>query len=148
MNWELGWRVVKKVLKSISKERDEIEKNRVHPEDQVFDLRIAIGPKPDPIAIQQLVRLEDKVQRRDHTKANLWRICCKATWMQLGDAPSQYFFKLLRAKKICETIKILKTPNGRSIEDEDKILQGVLDHYSVMYVRDYRVKLLETKFSC
>lgn len=47
--------------------------------------------------------------------------------MKLGDAPNQYFFRLVQAKRIRETIKILTTPDGGSTEDEGEILNLIFD---------------------
>lgn len=57
----------------------------------------------------------------------------------MGDAPKPYFFKLLYAKRIRETIKILTTLDGRSVENEDEILHEVYDHYHRLYTKDNEV---------
>lgn len=40
--------------------------------------------------------------------------------MKIGDALSQYFFKLVMAKRIKESIKLLTLPDGRVTKDERK----------------------------
>lgn len=45
--------------------------------------------------------------------------------MRTNDAPSQYFFKLVQAKLIHESIKKLLLEDGQIAEDESEILQGV-----------------------
>lgn len=60
--------------------------------------------------------------------------------MKIGDAPSQYFFKLVQAKRIRETIKNLALPNGRITQDEFEILHGVYTHCRNLYRKDPRVE--------
>lgn len=43
----------------------------------------------------------------------------------MGDAPSQYFFAQLRAKKISETIQCIRREDGTLVEDEDEIMEEV-----------------------
>lgn len=87
----------------------------------------------------RLHELERKVRRREQLSVNLWRLRSCSIWLKIGDAPSQYFFHLVKAKRIRESIKILAPPNGSLMEDEDMILQGVHAHYRKLYKWDPRV---------
>lgn len=65
INWELGWKAVKKALKEIQKARDEAEKECARLEDQLFNLRMNIGITPDEEQIRTLSELAGEVQRRE-----------------------------------------------------------------------------------
>lgn len=69
----------------------------------------------------------------------MWRIRCKTTWFKLGDAPNQYFLKLLQEKIIRETIKVLSILGGGVIEDEEEILRLVFLHCRNLYSKDFQV---------
>lgn len=75
-------------------EQDDGKKNCDCPEDELYDLCNNIDPKPDPEIVHQFSKLENEVRHREREKPNLWHICYKAKWMKLGDAPTQYFYKL------------------------------------------------------
>lgn len=121
VNWELGWRVVKIFLKDVKKEWDDIEKNWIRPDDEIYDMRNRIGTT-DLAQVAKLVELEGEVRRCECANATMWRIRSKSKWMKIGDAPYQYFLKLIQAKRIQESIKVLLTSNGRFTKDENEIL--------------------------
>lgn len=87
-----------------------------------------MGLNPNQDFSQRIQVLLEEVRRRERAKAHLWRIRSRSTWMKLSDAPSQYFFKLVQAKRIEESIGKLALADGRITEDEYKILQGVHSH--------------------
>lgn len=107
VNWELGWKAIRLKIKAIRKEREETEKNHPRLKDELFDLRIAVSIIPKVTLIQQLKDLEDEVCRRERLSANHWHLRSHSLWLKLGDAPSNYFFKLVTAKCIRESIKVL-----------------------------------------
>lgn len=76
---------------------------------------------------------------------HLWHIHSKSTWFKIGDAPNHYFFMLVIAKRIWETIKKLALPNGRIIEDEYEILHGFYSHYRNLYKKDPGVATFSVK---
>lgn len=141
INWELGQRSIKNTLKSTKRVRDDREKNRIRLEDQLFELRNQIGSNPNAAQVQHLVDLEGEVHRWECANATLQQIRSKSSWMKIGDSPSQYFFKLVQAKRIQESIKILSTLDGGSTKDKEEILRGVYNHCRCLYVKDHQVEL-------
>lgn len=69
----------------------------------------------------------------------MWRNRSRLVWLKLGDASSNYFFKLVTAKRIRESIKTLALSDGRLTEDKSEILIRVYDHYRELYKRDLNV---------
>lgn len=114
INWDLGWKEICKRVLQNQKDKDEVEKNRIRPKDQLYDLWIEayIDTDPDPKLISWLKNLEDEVRKRERYLTNPWRICSKATSLKIGDAPMTYFFKLVHAKRIHESIKKLMFSDG------------------------------------
>lgn len=51
------------------------------------------------------------------------------------------FFKLVQAKRIRESICILKTTDGKITKDEDEILRGVFNHRRSLYSKDHQVDI-------
>lgn len=65
--------------------------------------------------------------------------------MKIGDAPSQYFFKLMQAKRIIEAIRVLRTLDGRTTEDKEEIFGEVFNHCRSLYTKDHYVNLYKDK---
>lgn len=139
VNQELGWKAIRKWVKSIKKEWEETKGSRIHPEDQLFDLHAAMCLSSDPELIAKMKILEDEVRRIEHQSTILQHIRRCFTWLKIGDALIQYFFKLVTTKCIRESIKILSLPDGRLTKDESEILNGVYSHYRLLYKRDPKV---------
>lgn len=113
-----------------------MESSRVHPEDLLYDLRTTASLNPDLEHIARMKALEVEVRRRERQSVHLWHIRSHSTWVKIGDAPNQYLFKLVTAKRIGESIKILALPDGRIIEDENDIMYGVYAHCKNLYKKD------------
>lgn len=64
--------------------------------------------------------------------------------MKLGEARSPCLFKLLYAKRIRETIKVLRTQVGEIIEDEEAILYEVYNHCRNLYAKDSLVESFQS----
>lgn len=71
VNWELGWNAIYKQVKNIKKERDILEDNRVRPEDQLYDLRVAANHDPNSKQITHMKILEEEVRRWEKRSINL-----------------------------------------------------------------------------
>lgn len=139
INWELGWKSIKKEVKRIQKERDIAERARIQPEDELFELRLAASDPTTPVNQQRLRDLEMEIRRRERMNAHLWHLHSKSTWFKIGDAPNKYFFMLVTAKRIRETIKKLALADGWIMEDKNEILHGVFTHYKNLYRQHPRV---------
>lgn len=126
INWELGWRDVRLVIKFFRKERDLMATQKDRPEDRLFDLRSNLEMHPDQVHIRQLLELKNEVRKKEREWAVFWRIRCKSMWMTIDDAPIAYFFRLIKAKRIKEAIKTLIILGKGVVHDKDTIIQEIL----------------------
>lgn len=115
------------------------EKSRVYPEDELFDLCIEVCSTHDPDLILRMKVLETEVHRMERLQTHLWRLRSNSTWVKIGDAPTAYFFMLVKAKCIRETVKALARANGSITEDEQELLSGVHTHYASLYKKGHKV---------
>lgn len=139
INWELGWKAIHKTLTSIKKERDVLEKSKVCPEDELFDLRVKICSNHDPNLILRMKVLEEEVKKREQLQTYLWHLYSRSTWGKIGDAPMAYFSMLVKAKSIWEMVKAIARVDGSITGDKLEVLNGVYDHCACLYKKDPRV---------
>ncbi|KAL3682038.1 hypothetical protein R1sor_000060 [Riccia sorocarpa] len=69
-------------------------------------------------------------------KSRLGRQWSKLRWMREGDAPSRFFFALLKTKRAREEITALLQENGAKVEDEDDILRELHQYDTALYKRE------------
>lgn len=60
-------------------------------------------------------------------------------WLKLGNVPNQYFFQLVKAKRIWESIKTLALLDGSITKDKSESLLEIHSHYRNLYKKDQRV---------
>lgn len=71
---------------------------------------------------------------------NLWKIHSRSIWLKIGNALSQYFFKLVQAKRIGETMKKLMLSGIKITSDKVEIPHGVYTHCKKLYKKHPRVE--------
>ncbi|KAL3676393.1 hypothetical protein R1sor_026341 [Riccia sorocarpa] len=72
----------------------------------------------------------------EDVQAATWRRWSQTRWMQQGDAPSRFFFTLLKTKRAREAITLLDTQDGRRLETKDDIMSELHRFYTNLYKRD------------
>lgn len=61
VNWELGWKAIKKTLRQIKWDRDGRERNRERREDHLYDLHMNLGMEPEEEQLRRLVEITEEV---------------------------------------------------------------------------------------
>ncbi len=88
--------------------------------------------KPDVNMIQSTrERLEELVTARLEGV----KVRSRATWLEQGERPTKYFFKLEQTKQNKASISKLKTPTGEATTDED-ILHTAAEFYRKLYTEE------------
>ncbi|KAL3689698.1 hypothetical protein R1sor_016007 [Riccia sorocarpa] len=121
--WELKWKAAREVLKEQKRKlRSKLQELKMARE------KVAEEGKSTPD--EKLLHLEAEVSKLEQQKAAHWRRLSRVNWIQKGDAPSSFFFSLLRAKQKRKEISKLRKDDGTWIEAEDEILAELYDFYS------------------
>ncbi|CAM6095383.1 unnamed protein product [Calypogeia fissa] len=72
--------------------------------------------------LEKLGELENALKQATYREVAVWRArSTRVCWPGLGDAPTKYFFQLVKAKWKREEILVLELEDGSRIEDEDAL---------------------------
>ncbi|KAL3682750.1 hypothetical protein R1sor_000772 [Riccia sorocarpa] len=85
---------------------------------------------------EELRELEKDVKVLETEQRKKWRRLSKIQWMNEGDAPSRFFFAVLKARRAREEINLLIKEDGHRVEDDNQILQELHSYYSALYKQD------------
>lgn len=80
--------------------------------------------------------IEDKAREIEQSNAMKARRKSRVRWLQLGEAPTKYFFNHLKVKHARESIRQLRLQNGETTDDEGKILREMFTFYEALYSED------------
>ncbi|KAL2644587.1 hypothetical protein R1flu_012174 [Riccia fluitans] len=78
-------------------------------------------------------KLEAEVRELDNILAVKWRKLSRLRWIREGDAPSKFFFSILKARRTQEEITTLVRDDGTRLEDNDNILEELKQYYQELY---------------
>ncbi|KAL3687495.1 hypothetical protein R1sor_013804 [Riccia sorocarpa] len=77
--------------------------------------------------------LEDQIKTLERAQEATWRRWSRTRWIKEGEMPSKFFFSLLKAKRVRESITMLKTEDGRQLEKEEDIIKELFKYYSELF---------------
>ncbi|KAL3688200.1 hypothetical protein R1sor_014509 [Riccia sorocarpa] len=97
-------------------------------------MRESISRNPSLEAVEELQASLAKLKEHEKQEAILWRRRTRARWAALGDAPTRYFFLLLKAKQRREELQFLISDRAELIQDEGDIMRYVHEYYSTLYI--------------
>ncbi|KAL2629677.1 hypothetical protein R1flu_014363 [Riccia fluitans] len=83
-------------------------------------------------ASAEWTKLEAEVRELDNILAAKWRKLSRLRWIREGDAPSKFFFSILKARRTQEEISTL-VRDGTRLEDDDNILEELKQYYQDLY---------------
>ncbi|KAL3684103.1 hypothetical protein R1sor_002125 [Riccia sorocarpa] len=105
-------------------------------QEQLLRARRDIEIHPTEGKKETFERILTRLRNREKTEAQMSQVRSRIRWIQLGDAPSRYFFASLKAKQARENITILQTEEGGLLTDREEILGEIEQEYSTLYSAD------------
>ncbi|KAL3676812.1 hypothetical protein R1sor_026760 [Riccia sorocarpa] len=87
------------------------------------------------IADGEITKLESEIKELEEVQAILWRRWSQMRWLKEGEAPSRFFFELLRIKRLKEEIVALDTEDGRRVSAREEVLAELHKYYSELYTQ-------------
>ncbi|KAL3678477.1 hypothetical protein R1sor_021433 [Riccia sorocarpa] len=131
-NWDRKWGVVRRYLMILTKERrkekaEELQRLRTLEKERI---RVAKGnlQRPD----EQLLHLEQEITRIEKEQEAEWRRWSRTKWLGQGEAPSKFYFQLLKAERAKE-ITCLKAENGDMLTSKEAIMQELHRYYTKLF---------------
>ncbi|KAL3677633.1 hypothetical protein R1sor_027581 [Riccia sorocarpa] len=103
-------------------------------------LRKEVAKKQITISTGELTKLEKEIQRLEDGQCAAWKRWSQVRWMKEGDAPSKFFFALLRIKRLKEEITSLEAEDGRKLETEEEIMTELHRYYTMLYKKDPEIQ--------
>ncbi|KAL3696995.1 hypothetical protein R1sor_011071 [Riccia sorocarpa] len=138
VKWELGWKRVKKIMQRIRKEQRDADLTAHSTSDELTELRVKIASENSEANRNRLVYLETKAKDKELRDARAWRLRSRARWLREGDAPSHYFFSMLKSKCKREEMVKLERDDGSVITGKDEILQETQRFYQSLFSEEDR----------
>ncbi|KAL3681068.1 hypothetical protein R1sor_024024 [Riccia sorocarpa] len=81
----------------------------------------------------RLAALETQVKEQELKDASSWRLRSRSRWLKEGDAPSHYFFAMMRSKYKREMIETLTTDEGEILTSQEEILTETHRFYQNLF---------------
>ncbi|KAL3692032.1 hypothetical protein R1sor_005683 [Riccia sorocarpa] len=133
VHWELGWLRIKKIMQEVRRETRHTEADLQTLPAQLMQIRINIKMENTPENRALLAKLETQVKEQEINNAVAWRLRSRSRWLREGDAPSQYFFAMMRSKFKREMIESLTTDSGDIITAPEDILPETHRFYQDLF---------------
>ncbi|KAL3677969.1 hypothetical protein R1sor_020925 [Riccia sorocarpa] len=134
--WDLGWQRLKKILQQERRDQRTRFPSESKLKEELETVRSKLTAKYTEQDRRQLATLEKKVKELELKEAAAWRLRSRAKWLREGEAPSHYFFVLMKSKYKREQILYLKTEEGDVIHDPDGILQETQVFYADLFAQE------------
>ncbi|KAL3693334.1 hypothetical protein R1sor_006985 [Riccia sorocarpa] len=131
--WELKWNRVKKHLQLNRREAKNYTNNRSILAEELNALRSTVGRDSTEEFRKQLAHLEAKVKDLELKEARSWRLISKSRWLREEDAPSHYFFALLKSKFKRKNLESLTTDTGETLTSKEEILAETSRFYQNLF---------------
>ncbi|KAL3675268.1 hypothetical protein R1sor_025216 [Riccia sorocarpa] len=133
IQWELGWQRVKKLMQEIRRESRSKGEDTESLSSQLLKVRERIAAENTAENQMILATLEAKVKEQEIKNATAWRLRSRSRWLKEGDAPSHYFFAMMRSKFKREMIETLTTDEGEVLTSQEDILTEAHSFYQSLF---------------
>ena len=112
--------------------RRELAKERVHLTNRLIFLkaRLVSGDESVKPAILQAESLLNAVYHRESEGA---KIRSRARWLEEGEAPTRFFFKLERERQAKSAVSSILNSDGQLVSSRDEVLKAHVDFYSKLF---------------
>ncbi|KAL3701268.1 hypothetical protein R1sor_019290 [Riccia sorocarpa] len=109
--WRLAWPRVRTFCKEFLHQN--VSKEAIKAATQeVEEMRCYLSTNCTEEEIQELSDLENSLQQMEDHEASLWFLKGRSKWLREGEAPTQYFFSLAKARYSQDQIAGLQTADG------------------------------------
>ncbi|KAL3686357.1 hypothetical protein R1sor_008931 [Riccia sorocarpa] len=136
VKWELAWNRVKKFLQRTRAENRLKQGDKKILAQELNALRSSIAHNNTLENRSRLAHLESTVKDMELKEAMAWRLRSKARWLKEGDAPSHYFFVMLKSNFKRENIESLTTAKREILTSKDEILAETHRFYQDLFSED------------
>ncbi|KAL3675533.1 hypothetical protein R1sor_025481 [Riccia sorocarpa] len=134
--WDFKWGEVRRFFIQKQKEarqrKDEIETKL----EELNCHRIRVANSRSNTKDEQLQTLEKEITALQKDRETEWRRWSKTRWIKQGEAPSKFFFSMLKAKRARDEITFLKAADGRLLDKQEDILRELHRFYSDLYKQE------------
>ncbi|KAL3694201.1 hypothetical protein R1sor_007852 [Riccia sorocarpa] len=86
--------------------------------------------------------MEERLQILEDEEATLWFPRSRSKWLNEEEAPTSYFFHLVKHRLSRDRITGLKAEDGTVVRGRDDILKMITDYYQDIYNADFFTKFL------
>ncbi|KAL3689125.1 hypothetical protein R1sor_015434 [Riccia sorocarpa] len=135
-NWDWKWGKVHRIViernKILTREKKLMHERLEELGRQRIRVAAARSNTPDP----QLEEIEEQIAKLEKQKEEEWRRFSRIRWIKEGEAPSKFFFSLLKARRAKDTITAIKTEDGRTLTKEEDIMRELYRYYSNLYKKE------------
>ncbi|KAL3682432.1 hypothetical protein R1sor_000454 [Riccia sorocarpa] len=121
-SWEEKWKAPKQVLKA---KQTAINQHVSELQEKVTKMQTmlrAMARERRTAPMQELADLEAEVKQLEEKQAKKWRRFSKLRWIRDGDAPSKFFFAILKARRAQEEITTFVGEDGQRRQKENSTL--------------------------
>ncbi|KAL3697733.1 hypothetical protein R1sor_011809 [Riccia sorocarpa] len=135
-NWDWRWGEVRRQLINRNKEE---KKKRRQMEEKIQELkkhRIRVARSRTNLVDDELDEIEVQIKQLETEQEKDFRKWSKIRWIRFGEAPSKFFFSILKAKRAKEDIAYLKTADGRRISNHEDIIRELTKFYTELFKQD------------
>ncbi|KAL3675948.1 hypothetical protein R1sor_025896 [Riccia sorocarpa] len=133
IKWELKWRASRTFLRQAEADKRQQQKQKQSKLQELQTVRERVAAEKKSLPDEELLKLEAEVAQLELQKAEHWRRLSRTKWIQQGDAPSSFFFSLLKVKQANEDITKLKKDDGTWIESEEEIMAELHKYYAQLF---------------
>ncbi|KAL3683823.1 hypothetical protein R1sor_001845 [Riccia sorocarpa] len=134
--WEWKWREVRRLLIHKNKAGREEHKRTQAKLDLLGDEIKRLRNKDDEASKTAKARLEEETKMLENHLSSIWKRWSCLQWIREGEAPSKFFFNMLKAKRAKEEINLLITDDGQRIETEKGILRELSRFYTNLFTKE------------
>jgi hypothetical protein len=130
--WEHKLKLVKDLLKSWAK-------NNLHNKAQVKKSQLeALQDEMESAEIQQNLLTQEQSLHKDYLRAleeeeTTWWLKSRSLWLKAGDQNTTFFHNQAKVRNWSNQISELKTQEGETLQDFDKIKQHASSHFHSLY---------------
>ncbi|KAL3696686.1 hypothetical protein R1sor_010762 [Riccia sorocarpa] len=127
--WSLAWGKVQRLYgrRRALQQQQRGELTRL--KEKLGEMRMKLADDPNAVPLEEYKAIEAKVREDELQECEIARRRSRHRWLKSGDAPTRYFYAVLKSKQNAEALTVLTKEDGSVLEDEDEILGEVHSFY-------------------
>ncbi|KAL2621739.1 hypothetical protein R1flu_001944 [Riccia fluitans] len=133
VRWELKWAATRNYLKQKQQEEKHMETELQQKLADMQKKRREMAASRTHAVSAEFTKLVSEVREMETSQAAKWRKFSRLRWIREGDAPSKFFFSILKACCTQEEISTIVKDDGTRLEEDDSILEELQQYYQNLY---------------